>query len=134
MAGLVSSKSDHPAPDGNSNIDFGPFESGDLSQPLRADEASPPSTVTSYDLPVRLRAASSSSITEVDSFELAQSRSESDAISQVSSEIVGRRHIYWFSPALMTGLFIAGVFFAIGHHSYYESLDGQEVGDLKRQQ
>ncbi|MCJ1467049.1 hypothetical protein MMC07_005671 [Pseudocyphellaria aurata] len=135
MAGLVSSKSDHAAaPDGNFNIDFGPFETGDLPQQLLANDASSPSTVTSHDLPVRRRAASPSSITEVDSIELAQSRSESDAISQVPSEIVGRRHIYWFSPALMTGLFIAGVFFAIGHHFYYESLHGQEVGDMKRQQ
>ncbi|MCJ1464533.1 hypothetical protein MMC07_003146 [Pseudocyphellaria aurata] len=134
-AGLVSSESDHAATVRNFNIDLESFESGDLSQQLLADEASPPSTVTSHDLPVRRRAAGSSNITEVDSIELAQSRSESDAISQVSSDIiVGRRHIHWFSPALMTGLFVAGVFFAIGHHSYYESLNGQEVGDMKRQQ
>ncbi|MCJ1469699.1 hypothetical protein MMC07_008335 [Pseudocyphellaria aurata] len=152
MAGLVSSESDHAATVSNFHIGFDPVESGDLSQQLLANAASPPSTVsplstvsspstvsppstvTSHDLPIRRRTASPSSFTEVDSIELAQSRSESDAISQVSSEIVGRRHVYWYSPALMTGLFIAGVFFAIGHHLYYDSLNGQEVGHLKRQQ
>ncbi|MCJ1468035.1 hypothetical protein MMC07_006661 [Pseudocyphellaria aurata] len=134
MAGLMSSESNYAATVGNFNIDFDPLQTGDLSQRLLTDEASPPSTVTSHDLQVRQRAASSSNITEVDSVELAQSRSKSDAISPVSSEIVVERHIYWLSPALMTGLFIAGVFFAIGHHLYYKSLDGQEVGDLKRQQ
>lgn len=133
MTGLVSSESDHAAT-GNFNNDFALFETGDLSQRFLANEAPPRTAVSSHDLPVRRRAAGSSNITEEDSIELAESRPKKDAISRVSSEVIVHRHIDWLAPALMTGAFFAGVFFAIGHHLYYDSLNGQEVGDSKRQQ
>lgn len=132
MTDRISSESDHTAIPTFSNDAVQP-ETGDLSRRLLADEAPPPTPASSHDALVRRRSAGPSNITEDGSIELAQIESKKNAISQKSYEIV-RRRIYWVSPALMTGAFIAGVSCAVGHHLYYESLNGQEVGDSNRQQ
>ncbi|KAK8157436.1 hypothetical protein IWX90DRAFT_324026 [Phyllosticta citrichinensis] len=43
-------------------------------------------------------------------------------------------NIHWRSPALMAGFFLAGVWFALGHHFHYQALEDQEVGSATRQQ
>ena len=43
------------------------------------------------------------------------------------------RHIRWRSPALMLVFFIVGVLFALGHHLYYQSLDGTTVNSESQQ-
>ena len=42
--------------------------------------------------------------------------------------------IYWLSPTMMIGSFLLGTGLAIGHHIYYQSLNGQAVGSFDRQQ
>lgn len=34
-------------------------------------------------------------------------------------------HVHWTTPALIVGLFVAGLAAAVGHHIFYRSLDGQ---------
>lgn len=41
--------------------------------------------------------------------------------------IIGIWRLHWRSPASMVGLFIGATCAAIGHHLYYDSLDGIEV-------
>jgi hypothetical protein len=41
---------------------------------------------------------------------------------------MGQKHdIHWFGPVSMLGSLWAGLTFALGHHFFYNSLDGQEV-------
>jgi hypothetical protein len=41
---------------------------------------------------------------------------------------MGHKHeIHWFGPVSMLGALWAGLTFALGHHFFYNSLDGQEV-------
>lgn len=102
-----------------------------LPQPL-ANEPSPPSLVFSPEALVRRRSVGPPNATQVETIELAQFRSESNTVTQMSSETTQR--IHWLSPSLMTGAFIASIFLAIGHHLYYQSLNGQVVGSSQRQQ
>jgi hypothetical protein len=44
------------------------------------------------------------------------------------------RQVYWRTPALMIGTLILGSSLAIGHHSYYKWLNGQNVGSTNNQQ
>lgn len=40
----------------------------------------------------------------------------------------------WASPSIMVSYFTLGIVLALGHHLYYQWLNGQVVGDLTRQQ
>lgn len=113
--------------------DFAQPETGGLSQPLLANEPPPPAPVSSHSASVRRGSAGLSNTTEDRSIELEEYGSIGNAVSQKPSEIL-QPYIYWSSPALMTGAFVVGVLFAVGHHLFYQSLDGQEVGDSDRQQ
>lgn len=42
--------------------------------------------------------------------------------------------IHWRAPALMIGLFVVGIVLAVGHHFYYQSLDGTTVSSDTRQE
>lgn len=42
--------------------------------------------------------------------------------------------IHWRAPALMIGLFVVGIVMAVGHHFYYQSLDGAIVSSDTRQE
>jgi hypothetical protein len=41
---------------------------------------------------------------------------------------------HWMPPAIMVVSLLCGVALIIGHHSYYSTLNGQEVGSSERQQ
>lgn len=40
------------------------------------------------------------------------------------AELTATWGIYWYLPSLMVAVFIAGLIGAVGHHSFYKSLDG----------
>lgn len=46
-----------------------------------------------------------------------------------SNNTTAPRHIHWRTPFAMIGFFVAGIAFAVGHHTYYNSLQNQIVKD-----
>lgn len=44
------------------------------------------------------------------------------------------RKIHWVSPTIMVVSLLCGVALTVGHHAYYKTLDGQEVGSSNSQQ
>jgi hypothetical protein len=48
-------------------------------------------------------------------------------------EVGDRVQIYWLFPMMMIS-WVSGLICAIGHHFFYRWLNGQIVGDVKRQQ
>jgi hypothetical protein len=49
----------------------------------------------------------------------------------VYTEMPTGKGIHWHIPAMMVGAILAGGFFAICHHLFYQSLNGQPVSDAK---
>lgn len=51
-----------------------------------------------------------------------------------SSREVDHSKIYWRPPVTMISLFLLGVGSSLGHHLYYASLEGRQVGGMDEQQ
>lgn len=43
-------------------------------------------------------------------------------------------NFYWTSPLLLLGTFVAAIIFVVGHHLYYNYLDGRAMGNSSSQQ
>jgi hypothetical protein len=74
------------------------------------------------------------STSEVERTALGQGQDGPPDTSRSDIRTMDQHQIHWLSPAILILFLIAGTCFAIGHHFYYNSLNGQIVGTVAQQQ
>ena len=58
----------------------------------------------------------------------------SSPVGSVDQPEYAPQKIHWVSPTMMVVSLLCGVALTVGHHTYYKTLDGQEVGSSDSQQ